>query len=65
MLRPLQHHYKKIPVVVETKHREYQIEVPARTPQGAIDFIQNIGVRESGYYEWVKISCEQLSVVRE
>ncbi|HAT12604.1 MAG TPA: hypothetical protein DCS91_02450 [Microcoleaceae bacterium UBA11344] len=64
MLQPLQQHYKKIPVVVETQHREYQIEVPARTPQGAIDFIQNIGVRESGYYDWMKISCENLSVVR-
>lgn len=65
MLQPLQHHYQKIPVVVETKNREYQIEVPARTPEGAMDFIQNIGVRESGYYEWVKISCGNLSVVRE
>ncbi|MGB8691704.1 MAG: hypothetical protein WCD53_30880 [Microcoleus sp.] len=64
MLQPLQHHYQKIPVVA-TKHREYQIEVPARTPEGAMDFIQNIGVRESGYYEWVKISCGNLSVVRE
>jgi|AGSF01.1.fsa_nt_gi hypothetical protein len=58
-LQPLQQHYRKIPVVVSTPNREYQIEVPARTPQGAIDAIS-----ESVRKDWIKISCCNLSLER-
>jgi hypothetical protein len=55
----LQRHVQKFPVEIVTQqspNRSSTIEVPARTPQEAVEKTANGGAREAGRYDWVKIS---------
>lgn len=64
---PIKQHYQRFEVEVVTQQnpcRPSILEVPARTPQEAVEKTANGGAREAGRYDWVKISCSNQTIER-
>lgn len=60
-------HYQRFEVEIVTEqlpNRPSVIEVPARTPQEAVEATANGGAREEGRYDWIEITCGNAKVDR-
>ncbi len=65
-LPPLQQHVQRFTVNVqlEQRLRSKTTVVPARTAREAVDRLVEGGAREAGFYDWIRISCDNESSER-